>query len=266
VWRSGSEFYERPSGTLVHYIPWAIGDETYLVGMQLAHFQSASSKNLAGVYIAYGGDKLGQIDLFQNPSLSTTFIGPAAAENALTTNQQVRTQLTLLPNYRFGSYLLYSVAGSLDYFVAVYTNPGTAGVVTQLPFMTAIDPTTGNVSVGANAAAAYYNLIGVNQTAPGNNTQALISDIASLASSMNYTVVDATSVNPTVWIQTGTVSLSAAGLNQTVVDVASFLGKYGPGSVANTVYEWMDNSGINVGVIKTRGGTVTELYYITITS
>jgi hypothetical protein len=266
VWRSGSEFYERPSGTLVHYIPWAIGDNTYLVGMQLAHFRSASSKNLAGVYIAYGGDKLGQIDLFENPSLSTTFIGPAAAENALTTNQEVRTQLTLLPNYRFGSYLLYSVAGSLDYFVAVYTNPGTAGVVTQLPFMTAIDPTTGNVSAGADAAAAYHNLIGVNQTVtPSNSTKALISDIESLASSMNYTVVDATSVNPTVWIQTSTVSLSATGLNQTVADVASFLSTSGPGSVANTVYEWTDNSSINVGIIKTRGSTITELYYITIT-
>jgi len=267
VWRSGSQFYERPSGTLVHYIPWAIGDNTYLVGMQLAHFQSASSKNLAGVYIAYGGDRLGQIDLFQNPSLSTTFIGPAAAENALTTNQEVRTQLTLLPNYRFGSYLLYSVAGSLDYFVAVYTNPGTAGVVTQLPFMTATDPTTGNVSVGADAAAAYYNLIGVNQTVtPSNSTKALISDIASLAASMNYTVVDATSVSPTVWIQTSQVSLGAAGLNQTVADVSSFLSTYGPGSVADTVYEWMDTSGLNVGVIKTRGGTVTELYYVTITA
>jgi hypothetical protein len=266
VWRSGSEFYERPSGTLVHYIPWAIGDNTYLVGMQLAHFRSASSKNLAGVYIAYGGDKLGQIDLFENPSLSTTFIGPAAAENALTTNQEVRTQLTLLPNYRFGSYLLYSVAGSLDYFVAVYTNPGTAGVVTQLPFMTAIDPTTGNVSAGADAAAAYHNLIGVNQTVtPSNSTKALISDIESLASSMNYTVVDATSVNPTVWIQTSTVSLSATGLNQTVADVASFLSTSGPGSVANTVYEWTYNSSINVGIIKTRGSTITELYYITIT-
>jgi hypothetical protein len=267
VWRSGSEFYERPSGTLVHYIPWAIGDETYLVGMQLAHFISASSKNLAGVYIAYGGDRLGQIDLYQNPSLSTTFIGPAAAENALTTNQEVRTQLTLLPNYRFGSYLLYSVAGSLDYFVAVYTNPGTAGVVTQLPFMTAIDPTTGNVSSGANAAQAYYNLIGINQTVtPSNSTKALISDIASLASSMNYTLVDVTSVNPTVWIQTSKVSLGATGLNQTIADVASFLSAYGPGSVASTVYEWMDNSGINVGVIKTSGGTVTELYYLTITA
>jgi hypothetical protein len=266
VWRSGSEFYERPSGTLVHYIPWAIGENTYLVGMQLAHFKSASSKNLAGVYIAYGGDKLGQIDLFQNPSLSTTFIGPAAAENALTTNQEVRTQLTLLPNYRFGSYLLYSVAGSLDYFVAVYTNPGTAGVVTQLPFMTAVDPTSGNVSTGDSAAAAYYNLSGVNQTvSPSNNTKALTDAIASLASSLNYTVVDATSVNPTVWIQTSKVSLGAEGLNQTVADVASFLNSYGPGSVANTIYEWTDSSGLNVGVIKTRGSPVTELYYITIT-
>ena len=266
VWRSGSEFYERPSGTVVHYVPWAIGDKTYLVGMQLAHFQSASSKNLAGLYIAYGGDRLGQIDLFQNPSLSTTFIGPAAAENALTTNQEVRTQLTLLPNYRFGSYLLYSVAGHLDYFVAVYTNPGTSGVVTQLPFMTATDPTTGNVSTGADAAAAYYNLIGASPTVtPSNDTKALISDIASLAASMNYTVVDATSVNPTVWIQTSTVSLSATGLNQTAAAVANFLNTYGTGSVANTIYQWMDTSGVNVGVIKTRGTTITELYYLTIT-
>jgi hypothetical protein len=133
--------------------------------------------------------------------------------------------------------------------------------------MTAIDPTTGNVSTGADAAAAYYNLIGANQpVTPSNNTKALISDIASLASSMNYTIVDATSVNPTVWIQTSTVSLSATGLNQTVADIASFLSTYGPGSVANTVYEWMDSSGLNVGVIKTLGSTITELYYITITT
>jgi uncharacterized membrane protein (UPF0182 family) len=266
IWRSGSEFYERPSGNTLQYIPWAIGEKTYFVGMQLAHFKSASSKNLAGMYIAYGGDRLGQIDLFQNPSLSTTFIGPAAAENALTTNSEVRTQLTLLPNYRIGSYLLYSVAGSLDYFVAVYTNPGSEGVVTQLPFMTAIDPTTGNVSLGTDAATAYYNLLGVNQTpTTSNNTKALIDEIASTASSMNYTIVNATSVNPTVWIQTSTISFSATGLNQTVGDVVNFLNAYGSGSVANTVYAWMDSQGINVGVIKIRGSSIIELYYITIT-
>jgi hypothetical protein len=266
VWRSGSEFYERPSGNVLAYIPWAIGDKTYFVGIQLAHFQSASSKNLAGMYIAYGGDELGQIDLYQNPSPSTAFIGPAAAENALTTNSEVRTQLTLLPNYRIGSYLLYSVAGSLDYFVAVYTNPGTAGVVTQLPFMTATDPTTGNVGLGADAAAAYYNLMGLNQSGTaGNNTNALIAEIDSVVSSMNYTLVNATTLNPTVWIQTSSVSLGAAGLNQTVVDVTDFLESYGPGSAAHTVYVWMDSSGINVGVIKVSGSSVIELYYITIT-
>jgi len=267
IWRSGSEFYERPSGNTLQYIAWAIGEKTYFVGMQLAHFKSAASKNLAGVYIAYGGDRLGRIDLFQNPSLSTTFIGPAAAENALTTNSEVRTQLTLLPNYRIGSYLLYSVGGSLDYFVAVYTNPGTAGVVTQLPFMTAVDPTTGDVGLGSNAAAAYYNLVGANQTVPpANNTKILVEEISSLASSMNYTIVDVTSVNPTIWIQTGTVSFSGTGINQTVAEVANFLSTYGPGSIANTVYEWMDSSGnLNIGVIKIRGAQIIELYYLTVT-
>jgi hypothetical protein len=100
---------------------------------------------------------------------------------------------------------------------------------------------------------------------PSNNTDALINAITSLAASLDYTVVNATSVNPTVWIQTSKVSLSAAGLNQTVGNVASFLSIYGSGSVANTIYDWMDSSGLNVGVIKTRGSTITELYYITIT-
>jgi hypothetical protein len=267
VWRSGSQFYERPSNNTVQYIPWAIGENTYFVGMQLAHFQSASSKNLAGVYIAYGGDKLGQIDLYQNPSLSTTFIGPSATENALTTNSEVRTQLTLLPNYRIGSYLLYSVAGHLDYFVAIYTNPGTSGVVTQLPFMTAIDPTTGNVGVGANAANAYYNLIGGTQPVqPSNVTQAFLEGVFSLASSMNYQVVNATSVNPSVLIQTGKVSLSTTGLNSTLQQVANFMHTYGPETIANTLYVWTDNSGdINLGATKVLDTTVIELYYITVT-
>jgi hypothetical protein len=265
VWKSGSQFYERPSGNTVQYIPWAVGNETYFAGMQLVHFQSAASLNLAGMYIAYGGDRLGQIDLYQNPSLSTTFIGPSAVENALTTNSKVRTQLTLLPNYRFGSYLLYSVGGRLEYFVAVYTNPGTSGVVTQLPFMTAVDPTTGNVGIGGDAAGAYNNLIGINQTVPVTNMQTFIREMSSLITSMNYTLVNATNINPTVWIKTGSLSLSQLGSSQTVSEVADFLHTYGPGSVANTVYAWLDSSNnLNVGVIKIRGDKIIELYYVTI--
>ncbi len=264
IWRSSSQFYERPQNNTVQYIPWAVGNSTYFVGTQLVNFRSAASRNLAGLYIAYGGDRLGQIYLYENPSNSTTIIGPSAAENALTTNSQVRTQLTLLPNYRFGSYLLYSVGGALTYFVAVYTNPGTAGVVTQLPFMTAVNPTTAVVAVGANAAVAYHNLT-VNGTlpVPGNDTQLLDTRISGLAVSMNLTLVNATTVSPAVWVNEGTISAGAIGLDQTLADVATFLQTYSPSSTG-TVYKWTDNTnGLNVGVFQVRAG-VTELYYITI--
>jgi len=264
VWRSATQFYERPENNAVQYIPWAVGNNIYFVGTQLMHFRSAVSKNLAGIYIAYGGDRLGQIYLYQNPSNSSTIIGPSAAQNALTTNSQVRTQLTLLPNYRFGSYLLYSVGGILTYFVAVYTNPGTAGVVTQLPFMTAVNPTTTAVAVGPNAGAAYSSLVGkVSGLALGNQTQALLTGISKLVSSRGLTLVNATNVSPAVWVNTGTFSLGKVGLDGALAQVGEFLQKYAQGSAAGTVYLWTDSSGgLNVGAFQLRGG-VTELYYIT---
>ena len=262
VFRSGVQFYERPANNTVQYIPFAVGTQSYFVGIQLVNYLGAVSKNLAGMYVAYGGDKLGQIALYQNPSASTPIIGPSAAENALNTNVQVREQLTLLPNNRTGSYLLYSVGGQLTYFVAVYTNPGTAGVVTQLAFMTAVNPNTGVVAVGPNAVAAFDNLGSSGTTTTSTVTKgALIDDIAGLIKSQGYTLLNVTSVNPTLWVNVGTVSLSRNGANQTVNEVQSLLQNYGPNSVAKTVYEWTDSSGnTNFGVLQVPAQGVTELY------
>jgi uncharacterized membrane protein (UPF0182 family) len=266
IWRSGTQFYERPADTSVQYIPWAIGDQTYFVGMQLAIFQSSASKNLAAMYIAYGGPRLGQIEVYQNQNSSTTFIGPAAVQEAISTNQQVKTQLTLLPNNRLGSYLLYSIGGKLTYFVAVYTNPGTTGVVTQLPFITAIAPTTGNVSLGINAGEAYFNLEGGSSTQPINDIHTLLVNIASLVSSSGYSLVNATSVNPTVWIKAGSYSFSGLGLNGTIGAVNGLLSTYGPGSLGASIYVWSDATGsLNVGVLRSGGPGVTQLYYVVIT-
>jgi uncharacterized membrane protein (UPF0182 family) len=265
VWRSGTQFYERPANTSVQYIPWAIGNETYFVGMQLVNFENSASENLAAMYIAYGGTRLGQIEVYQNPSPSTTFIGPTAAEQALQTNGQVRTQLTLLPNYRIGSYLLYSIGGQLTYFVAVYTNPGTSGVVTQLPFITAISPVTGNVSLGAAADTAYYNLAGAVSTPTVSNILVLLSNVASLITTDGYSLVNATSLNPTVLINRGTFSFSLLGLNATFDQVSNFLSTYGPGNLGNAVYMWNDTvQDYNIGVLKSGGAGVTQLYYVTI--
>ena len=48
IWRSGSQFYERPVNTTVQYIPWAVGNKTYFAATQLVHYESAASQNLAG--------------------------------------------------------------------------------------------------------------------------------------------------------------------------------------------------------------------------
>ncbi|MDA4128784.1 MAG: hypothetical protein OK422_04980 [Thaumarchaeota archaeon] len=268
VFRSGTQFYERAGDSNVQYIPFAVGNRTYFVGLQLAQYQGVVSKNLGALYIAYGGDRLGQIYLYQNPSQSALIIGPTAAENALTTNQQVRTQLTLLPNYRFGSYLLYSVGGQLTYFVAVYTNPGTSGVVTQLPFMTAVNPSSGVVGVGSNAVAAFENLgAGNSTTGVTPSRDALVHRIDAIVTSRGYSLVNATSVNPTVYVNVGSVSLSSAGANATIAQVVSLLQTYGPGSVDHTVYAWTDGSGnLNFGVLSVPAQGVTYLYYVTIKS
>ncbi len=266
VFRSGAQFYERAGDSNVQYIPFAVGNRTYFVGLQLAQYQGVVSRNLGALYIAYGGDRLGQIYLYQNPSQSALIIGPTAAENALTTNQQVRTQLTLLPNYRFGSYLLYSVGGQLTYFVAVYTNPGSSGVVTQLPFMTAVNPSSASVGVGPNAVAAFENLgLGNSTTGVTPSRNALVHKIDAMVISQGYSLVNATSVNPTVYVNVGSVSLSAAGENDTAAQVASLVQTYGPGSVDHAVYAWTDSSGnLNFGLLSVPTQGVTYLYYVTV--
>jgi hypothetical protein len=266
VFRSGTQFYERAANSTVQYIPFAVGNSTYFVGLQLVQYQGVVSKNLGALYVAYGGSMLGQIYLYQNPSTSSLIIGPSAAENALSTNQKVRTQETLLPNYRLGSYLLYSVGGELTYFVAVYTNPGSSGVVTQLPFMTAVNPSTGTVGIGSDATAAFENLgisnVTTISTPPFN---ALVHQIDSLVSSKGYALVNATAINPTVWVNVANVSLSAVGANRTVAAVANLLQDYGAGSAGNTVFAWIDSSGNqNFGVLRVPTAGVTELYYVTI--
>jgi len=266
VFRGGTQFYERPVNATVQYIPFAVGDKTYFVGLQLVQYQGVVSKNLGALYIAYGGDKLGQIYLYQNPSASALVIGPSAAENAINTNQQVRTQLTLLPNHRLGSYLLYSVGGHLTYFVAVYTIPGTSGVVTQLPIMTAVNPSNGAVGVGTNAIQAFDNLgSGNSTTGTTPSREALVHQVDALITSRGYRLVNATSVNPTVYVNVATVSLSSEGATQTIAKVAALLQSYGAESVANTVYAWTDSRGnINFGVIVVPAQGVTYMYYVAI--
>ena len=154
------------------------------------------------------------------------------------------------------------MGGTLTYFVAVYTNPGSSGVVTQLPFMTAVSPLTDLVGVGPNATAAYQQPLrdggGDSTTASGTgcetgsggrhlpvsstprrprtssssttgisigltNTQALLSGISKLAASSNLNVVNATTVSPNVFINTATVSLAKSGVSGALSQVSGLI-------------------------------------------
>jgi hypothetical protein len=167
VWRSGSQFYERPiitttttTGTQVEspeltevfFVLMEIGGESEFVGLQLVEFKQAPGKNLSGLYVALGGERLGETILYQIRG-DETFVGPSAALQAFDAEQSVKSQLQLLPNHRFGNILLYSVGGELVYFIPVYQ---TEQVITKMSFIGAVDARTGkNVGFGPDSISAF---------------------------------------------------------------------------------------------------------------
>ncbi|MDG6996907.1 MAG: hypothetical protein JRN52_13385, partial [Nitrososphaerota archaeon] len=118
VWRSGSDFYERPSNTQVLYIPWVSGNNVSFAAVQLVEFLQSTGKNLAGIYVIYGGDQLGQMTLYEANSTtlggSVPLLGPTAAENAFNTDYATHQAITLT-GASPGKILLYPVNGHLYY-------------------------------------------------------------------------------------------------------------------------------------------------------
>jgi hypothetical protein len=122
------------------------------------------------------------------------------------------------------------------------------------------------VGVGTDATSAFVSLGSSNQSiAVTQDRTTTIHQIDTLIAAQGYTLANVTSINPTVWDNVATVSYSAVGSATTVTQVKNLLQDYGAGSVASTVYTWVDNSGnVNFGVLTVPAQGVTELYYVTI--
>ncbi|MDG6939666.1 MAG: hypothetical protein JRN39_04605 [Nitrososphaerota archaeon] len=237
VWRSGSGFYTAPPDAAgnpspVLYLTYTVGNRSSFVALQEVEYQNSASKNLAGIYIVDGGSKLGQMYLYQTPSnITSTLVGPSAALQALNINPQVRTQLTLLPNYQIGNTLLYIINGQLFYFVPVYTNPGQSAVIVQMPFVAAINPYSGNVSIGGSAAKAYYSLLGqqtpVTPATTNVSTAYLMRNVTSLFQHNGLRVLNATRVGANAWVPVGNVTYSSpASWPGVSATLSSFVNSY----------------------------------------
>jgi hypothetical protein len=90
--------------------------------------------------------------------------------------------------------------------------------------------------------------------------------VASLVTSEGYSLLNATTMNPTVWISQGVLSFSGLGLNATLSQVSTFLANYGHSSIGSTIYVWEDSSqNYYIGALESGGAGVIQLFYVEIT-
>jgi hypothetical protein len=265
IWRSGSDFYERPEATEVLYILETFGNRADFVGLQLVEYQASPGKNLAGMFIAYGSDQLGKLNLYRISNSTTQLIGPSAALQAVETDDYVRTQLTLLPSYRLGNILLYLIGDHLYYFIPVYINTEVQNaVITKMAFITVVDATTGaRVAVGADSSQAYYAISGGTPTILGSAER--VKKLNSLFTDNGYSLVSPTKISANVEIRVANITYTDesqwTSVNATVKDfIANYCQKY---NVAEVYYWTAPDGGLDFGVLASTDGVV-KLYYITV--
>jgi len=266
IWRSGSDFYERPAGTEVHYILMTVENQPHFIGLQLVEFQASPGKNLAGLYVAYGGTQLGRINLYGVANATTQqLIGPTAAVQAFTLDEYVKAQLTLFgANGRTGNILLYSIGGHPYYFIPVYIAQA-GGVITNMAFIGIIDATTGEqVATGPSSAQAYYALMGITP-GPETGVEERLSKVKELFTAKGYSLVNATKINANVeiWVNNATY-VHEGQWNQTETVVNNFIQKYVQ-KYGNTEVYYLktDDKIISFGILVPQGGVV-KLYYISV--
>lgn len=274
TFRSGSDFFTRPSGTEVLYIPFVIGNNVSFAAVQLVQFQSSQGLNLAGMYVVYGGTRLGQFDLYEanSSTSSTTFLGPEAAQNAFSSDPTTRTAMTL-NSATMGNILLYPVNGHLYYFIPAYVYPSSAtgAVVVQNPFIDVIDAENSNAPVRfVNTSSTLdetYGFSGV--TLPTNSTPSSRTAYTnSLFTDQGIVLENVTSVNPSstnVDQYIGGTQYSLDSQNSTTTSfINSFITSQVKANNINKVYAWSPSTGtVDYGFFVNSSG-ILELYYVSV--
>ncbi len=166
TWRSGNDFFERPSDTDLYYIIYNLGYGPTYVGASFVEFQGATVGNLVGLYLVENGkipEYFGRVTFFRNGTAGETqMIGLAAARSAY---QQADAQfLQLLPNKRYGNYLIYPLAGSLYFVIPVYATTGT-GIETlkRVALVNVFNPR--DIGIG-NSTMQAYDALNITQVIP----------------------------------------------------------------------------------------------------
>ncbi|MEM3041712.1 MAG: hypothetical protein QXG97_06800, partial [Nitrososphaerota archaeon] len=263
AWRAGTQFYERPPRTEVLYILVNDENKTYFAGLQLVEYLGSAGRNLAGMYLAFGGEDLGKVVFYEVPN-ATQFLGPTAAEIALKADEEAKTKLTFYGYYqtpataRLGNILLYPLGGKLYYFIPVYL---VGEVMSTMPQVAIVDASSGtSVALGVDAADAYRRLVGgaVGGETPAEQRLAKVFQLFAGRELMNVTAV-----YPDVEVQVGNFTyVGESEWNATEAGINRFIQSYAP--IGMKVFVWFeDENTVSMGVL-TKVQDFVYLYYISV--
>ncbi len=120
TWVAGNDFYILPEYGDVFYIETDLGDGLEFVGVQLVKYNRAEALKLAGLYIIrQGKEHFGETLFYRTLSSGQELTGPNTASDQLATDASEK--ITLIGANRVGNVLLYPLAGSLYYFIPIYS-------------------------------------------------------------------------------------------------------------------------------------------------
>lgn len=166
IWKGGNDFHESPAESDTRYVVMRIGGIDKFVATHNAEFLNSAGRNLAGLYMmGCGIHEFGKLQFYSAGSQGfSTLLGPNAAVQAFETNDDVRTQLQLWGEYRYGNRLIYHLGGELFFVVPIFLVVETTidRVIQKLGGVGLVDARTGErVTLGANVVEAYYKMFGL---------------------------------------------------------------------------------------------------------
>jgi hypothetical protein len=271
---SGSLFYTRPPSTEVLYIPFVIGNNVSFSAVQLVEYPGSQGKNLAGLYVVYGGQQLGQMYLYQgNVTASIPLLGPSAALSDFSTDPATKTQVTLTGAIA-GNILLYPVLGHLYYFIPAYIRQSVGtGVVEKNPFVDVIDAENSSapVTLVLTNSSEIYNY-GFHIGTVFSNASIRTQNIDNLFTSRGVSLSNGTVSNANIIDKVGTTTYQTTEENATASTfINNFINSYvlnktvtGGAIAFNSVFYWVPSAGtVNFGFVVSSQG-VTRLYYVSV--
>jgi hypothetical protein len=276
VFRSQSDFFERPTNTEVLYIPFVAGNNVSFDAVQLVEFQSSTGKNLAGLYVISGGKNLGQMTLYQSNATginSSPLFGPTAALSAFGSDYATQQAVTLT-RATPGNILLYPVNGHLYYFIPAYVRQASGtSVVERNPFVDVINAQNSSAPVRliyTNSSA--INTYDLTQNPIFTNSTLRAQYVSGLFTSQHIALTNSTvtSVNIVNNIASATYQVDSEQ-NATTSMVKHFISAYvqnstitGSGLAFGTLFYWVPSPGtVDYGFVVSSLG-VTKLYYISV--